>query len=141
MFELIEAICDINQIQWNNSRGSYDNTKSAAMIIEEALESIGAATPRETSREIVANHSISPDEVTEVDCLDSLLDDMYIVIGELHKLGLTPSQIVEGLQVVHDCNLSKSGTKDSTGKVTKPTDGSWNGPEPKLQVILNNRPK
>jgi len=110
------------------------------MRIEEALESVGASLPKETSREIVESLSVEPEKVTEVACFDSLIDDWYIVIGDMHKMGLTPSQMVEGLQVVHDANSMKGSTKDSEGKIIKPE--MWEelfAPEPKLQAILDKR--
>ncbi len=108
------------------------------MLIEEALESIGASTPRDTSREIVANHAIDPETIEDVDSLDAIIDTIYIAIGELHKLGLSPEQMVESLQVVHNCNVAKTGQKDSEGKVIKDKD-SFIPPEPALQEILSRR--
>ena len=137
-FDLISAIADLNDTAWDNKAGTYDPDKAAALLIEEALESIGAYTPRAYAREIVAIRSTTEDEVVpEVDAFDSLIDGMYIIIGELHKLGLAPSQMVEGLQVVHDKNCEKIGTKDSEGKVVKPV--GFVGPEMALQLILDKR--
>lgn len=110
------------------------------MRIEEALESIGTSLPKETSREIVESLSVEPEKVTEVACFDSLLDDWYIIIGDMHKLGLEPSQMVEGLQVVHDANMMKGSKKDSEGKIIKPE--MWEelyAPEKHLQKILDDR--
>ena len=55
----------------------------------------------------------------------------------MHKLGLSPEQIIEGIQVVHNANLAKSGKKDENGKVIKTND--FIEPEPKLKQILDNR--
>ena len=135
--KLIEDICMLNQKQWNNPRGVFKPTAGAAMLIEEALELIGAANPRAHSREFVAQVILSP--VEPVEQFDALLDSLYIAIGELHKFGATPEAIVEGLQVVHDKNVEKTGTKDATGKVVKPE--GFVGPEKDLQVILDRLPK
>ena len=140
LFNLFEDIALLNNVQWNNPHGSYDATKSAALRIEEALEAIGTSMPKETSRELVESLAVQPEKVSEVAAFDSLIDGIYIAIGELHKLGLSPSQMVDGLQVVHDANLMKGGKKDSQGKVIKP--GQWEelfAPEPKLQDILDAR--
>ena len=55
----------------------------------------------------------------------------------MHKLGLSPYQIIEGLQVVHEANIAKSGEKDANGKVIKTND--FLEPEPRLQKILDAR--
>jgi len=132
-FNLLEDICSINQKQWNNPRGQFDGDKGAALLIEEALELIGGANPRSTAREIVAQTVTDP--VSQVDEFDALLDTIYIAVGELHKLGATPEAMVDGLQVVHNKNLEKSGTKDSEGKVTKPA--NFVGPDAELELIIN----
>ena len=140
LYAIFEDICAINNVQWNNPKGSYNNMKSAALRIEEALEAIGATMPKETSRELVESLAVEPEKVTEVQAFDSLIDDLYIAVGELHKLGLNPSQMVEGLQVVHDANTMKGGKKDSEGKIVKPERwGELFAPEPKLQEILDAR--
>ena len=139
-FNLFEDIARLNNVQWNNPKGSYDATKSAALRIEEALEAIGTSMPKETSRELVESLAVQPEKVSEVAAFDSLIDGIYIAIGELHKLGLSPSQMIDGLQVVHSANLMKGGKKDSQGKVVKPD--QWEelfAPEPKLQAILDER--
>ena len=133
MFNLLGDICNINQKQWNNPRGQFDGNKGAALLIEEALELIGGTDPRSTAREIVAQTATEP--VSQVDEFDALLDIIYIAIGELHKFGATPEAIVDGLQVVHNKNLEKSGAKDSEGKVTKPA--NFVGPEAELELIIN----
>jgi len=139
LFNLFGDITKLNNDVWDNKPGSYINTKSAALLIEEALESINDIDPRLNAREIVAVSAIHSKDtsVSEVDAFDSLLDGIYISIGELHMMNLTPEQMTDGLQVVHNANLQKAGTKDSEGKVTKPKD--FVGPEAKLQAILDSR--
>jgi len=123
----------INQSQWDNPRGQFDPNSAAAMIIEESLELVGAANPRGTARLLIKDTPKS--SVATVDQFDALLDSLYITIGELHKFGATPAAMVDGLQAVHNANLAKLGTKDSTGKVTKPD--NFIGPEAKLQAIID----
>ena len=166
MFEIVEGICNINEKVWGNHAGSYDDRKEAAYQIEEALEGFDDnnfdamaeeihdlvvneqhrnMTATEFSRVLVENSgywpegwdNTDPQGIPDVDRFDKALDAIYFAIGSMHKLGLTPHQIVEGLQVVHSANLAKTGDKDSEGKVIKPTD--FVPPEDKLQLILNAR--
>ena len=151
-FNLIQAICHLNETAWGNHAGSYEDAKEAAYQVEEALEGIYnpepnelgviaayGANPKEFARRIISqaviggNHSPMPD----VDRFDKALDAIYFAIGSMHKLGLSPYQIVEGLQVVHTANTQKSGAKDAQGKVGKPID--FVNPEVKLQTILDKR--
>lgn len=154
---------------WNNPKGSYDDATEAAYQIEEALEGFedGMQTlafnlgldkiyPPEADEVCHAKHlaryitkvvsdgcDIQPDiehVIPDVDRFDKALDAIYFAVGSMHKLGLTPEQIVEGLQVVHDANVMKGSIKDSEGKIVKPE--MWEelfAPEPKLQAILDNR--
>ena len=149
MFNLIEDICRLNEKVWDQHAGDYNDIKEAAYQIEEALEGFdlfdmqntirsdfnGEDTPKEWSRLIV--NSTDGSYMKDVDRFDKHIDSIYFNIGSLHKLGLTPYQIVEGLQVVHNANLQKSGTKDSQGKVIKPS--NFVNPESQLQKILDNR--
>jgi predicted HAD superfamily Cof-like phosphohydrolase len=140
MFQLIEDICKINDRQWNNPRFSFNVDKAAALLIEESLELIGDIDPRNRAREIVSISNMSAehnDEDSQVDSLDALLDTIYIAVGELHKLGLKPHQIVDALQIVHNANLAKIGQKDSEGKVCKPE--GFTGPEKELQEQIVNK--
>ena len=75
--------------------------------------------------------------IQDVDRMDKAIDAIYFAIGSMHKLGLSPEQIVEGVQVVHDANISKSTKKDSEGKIIKGE--SFIPPENRLQEILDNR--
>lgn len=151
-FELIQDICKLNNDIWGNKQHTYDASKAAALVIEEALEKLPLSdrlaaiigcdnTPKSLARCIVdlttgdnidrsTNESVPP-----VGAFDASLDTIYIEVGNLHMQGLTPEQIVEGLQVVHGANLQKIGTKDSNGKVTKPKD--FINPEDKLQELLD----
>ena len=168
-FNIIESICKLNNEQWNNKAGSYQDKTEAAYQIEEALEGFQwlqgitealnnfdisertdiqnhvpiKPTPKEISREIIQISSFSAHdvfdekEIQDVDRFDKSIDAIYFAIGSMHKLGLSPTQIVEGIQVVHNANLAKSGEKDSNGKVIKTND--FLEPEPLLQKILDAR--
>jgi len=153
LFNLFEEIAKLNNDVWDNKRGTYNDEHEAAMAIEEALEGLddlqyladelhyrGEATPKELSRQIVDSATVDngTSEIADVDRFDKSLDALYIVVGGMHKLGLTPHQMVEGLQVVHNANLQKAGKKDEHGKVVKPAD--FEPPEAKLQLILDQRP-
>ena len=146
-YNLIEDICRLNNNVWDNKAGSYDDKQEAAYQIEEALEGFDDSlyvlnldvyeyTPKEASRAIVNKLKVD-NTVTDRDRFDKHLDSIYFNIGALHKLGLSPEQIVEGLQAVHDANVSKTGQKDSSGKVIKAD--NFINPEPVLEKILNNR--
>lgn len=157
LYSIFEDICKLNDTSWNNPKGSYDASKAAALVIEEALEKLPLSdklanqlgcdnTPKSLARCIVelstgdntngsTNESIPP-----VGAFDSSLDTIYIEVGNLHMQGISPSQIVDGLQVVHTANSMKGSAKDSNGKVIKPD--QWEqlyAPEPKLQAILDGK--
>jgi hypothetical protein len=133
LFETVEGICELNN-KWGNTHGTHDAKLGASLLIEEALEGICVVNAKEVSRNIVSKYYLADPE--PVDSFDSACDAIYISIGNLHKMGLTPHQIADGLAAVHKCNLAKSGTQDSHGKITKPTD--FVGPEDKLQSIIDN---
>ena len=145
-FNIIESICKLNNDQWDNKAGSYDDATESAYQIEEALEGfdnlynvlpeLSANTPKDISREIVACISIS-NLTTDVDRFDKAIDAIYFAIGSMHKLGLSPTQIVEGIQIVHNANLAKSTKKDSKGKIIK--GDAFVPPEDQLQEILDKR--
>ena len=137
LYNLVESICSLNQNQWNNLRGDFDPAKSAALLIEESLELIGDLSAREHARDFVSASLDSSGLFATMDSasqLDALIDTLYITIGELHKFGCTPENIVDALQIVHNSNLQKSGEKDSEGKVVKPDD--FQPPEPALAELI-----
>lgn len=158
LFELFESIARLNEKVWNNPKGSYDAEKAAALQIEESLEGgnslehlMRLVTPGakedeyigddpKTIARLIASAAFDKElsgQIEDVDAFDKHLDTIYIAIGELHKLGLNPDQMVDGLQIVHDANTQKSGEKDSEGKVIKPE--GFIPPEEKLQKILDKR--
>ena len=156
-YNLIQEICDINQNQWNNKAGDYDDLEQAAYQIEEALEGFNTlefigkkllddemycdTEPKVISRLIVDaaySRGLSGwDQIEDVDRFDKHLDSIYFNIGALHQLGLNPQDMIDGLQVVHNANLAKSGKKDNEGKVIK--QDNFVNPEPVLQKILDKR--
>ncbi len=102
------------------------------------MDGIGIDGPKhkDIARAIV-KHAPLRENFEEVDAMDQALDAIYFAIGALHKLGLSPEQIISGLQIVHDTNVGKGNTKDENGKVLKNLD--FQAPEEKLQLILDKR--
>lgn len=157
LYSIFEDICRLNDTTWNNPAGSYDASKAAALVIEEALEKLPLAdkladqlgcdnNPKSLARCIVGLTTGSDvdgfvrGDVSPVGAFDSSLDAIYIEVGNLHMQGISSSQIVDGLQVVHTANSMKGSAKDSNGKVIKPD--QWEqlyAPEPKLQAILDGK--
>lgn len=154
LFSLFEGIADINNNVWGQKKFTYDDDKEASYQIEEALEGLDnlarlgkvfgyealdrESSPKELSRSIVGIASDpNGDVIPDVDRFDKALDAIYFAVGSLHKIGLTPAQMVDGLQIVHNANLQKTGEKDSEGKVVKPD--NFVAPETLLQGILDKR--
>ena len=159
LFEVFEGIAHINEVTWNNPKGSYDDAKEAAYQVEEALEgfeennqalafelgldkiyppdAVEVCHTKHLARYIVSILAKDADPMADVERFDKALDAIYFAVGSLHKLGLNPSQMVDGLQIVHSANMCKSGPKDSEGKVIKPA--NFVEPQPQLQLILDNR--
>ena len=154
LFELFEGICHINEKVWGNHAGSYEDEKESAYQIEEALEGFNLTwlhrdlgmenrdennevNAKDVSRDIMESVMEYNITIADVDRFDKALDAIYFAIGSMHKLGLSPHNIVEGLAIVHQANLQKTGKKDSEGKVGKPAD--FVPPEELLQLILDKR--
>ena len=110
-------------IKWNqergNERGVIDKHLEIQML-EEELEEF-------------------KNTENEVDELDALVDLIYVSIGSMHKLGLSPQQIEKAINIVCKANESKKSIKDKSGKIIK--DKDFNKPEPELQKILDERNK
>ena len=134
--------------QFNSQAGlleqGYNDFSESAYQIEEALEGYEIAhgftvhldTPKEMSRTIV--RAQGPFIGTDVDRLDKAIDAIVFAVGSIAKLGLTPPQIREAIEIVTTANLQKiSMPKDEFGKLTKPAD--FVGPETKLQELLDRR--
>ena len=139
----IDAIYQFNEQAGLLEQG-YNDFSESAYQIEEALEGYEIAhgftvhldTPKEMSRTIV--RAQGPFIGTDVDRLDKAIDAIVFAVGSIAKLGLTPPQIREAIEIVTTANLQKlSMPKDSFGKLTKPAD--FVGPETKLQELLDRR--
>ena len=139
----IDAIYQFNEQAGLLEQG-YNDFSESAYQIEEALEGYEIAhgftvhldTPKEMSRTIV--RAQGPFIGTDVDRLDKAIDAIVFAVGSIAKLGLTPLQIREAVEIVTTANLQKlSMPKDEFGKLTKPAD--FVGPETKLQELLDRR--
>ena len=139
----IDAIYQFNEQAGLLEQG-YNDFSEHAYQIEEALEGYEIAhgftvhldTPKEMSRTIV--RAQGPFIGTDVDRLDKAIDAIVFAVGSIAKLGLTPPQIREAIEIVTTANLQKlSMPKDEFGKLTKPAD--FVGPETKLQELLDRR--
>ena len=139
----IDAIYQFNEQAGLLEQG-YNDFSESAYQIEEALEGYEIAhgftvhldTPKEMSRTIV--RAQGPFIGTDVDRLDKAIDAIVFAVGSIAKLGLTPPQIREAIEIVTTANLQKlSMPKDEFGKLTKPA--NFIGPEAKLQKLLDRR--
>ena len=139
----IDAIYQFNEQAGLLEQG-YNDFSESAYQIEEALEGYEIAhgftvhldTPKEMARTIV--RAQGPFIGTDVDRLDKAIDAIVFAVGSIAKLGLTPPQIREAIEIVTTANLQKlSMPKDEFGKLTKPAD--FVGPETKLQELLDRR--
>ena len=131
-------------------KAGYSDSRESAFQIEEALEGFNIA---ELSRNIT-DYRYSTDSAkelaryiltdecfigTDVERLDKACDAIIFAIGSMAKLGLSPEQMRQALDIVVKANLAKlSNIKiDSSGKLLK--DSNFIGPEERLQEILNER--
>ena len=139
----IDAIYQFNEQAGLLEQG-YNDFSESTYQIEEALEGYEIAhgftvhldTPKEMSRTIV--RAQGPFIGTDVDRLDKAIDAIVFAVGSIAKLGLTPPQIREAIEIVTTANLQKlSMPKDEFGKLTKPA--NFVGPEAKLQELLDRR--
>ena len=140
----IDAIYQFNEQAGLLEQG-YNDFSESAYQIEEALENYEIAhgftvhldTPKEMARTIV--RAQGPFIGTDVDRLDKAIDAIVFAVGSIAKLGLTPPQIREAIEIVTTANLQKlSNIKvDSNGKLLK--DSNFIGPETKLQELLDRR--
>ena len=128
----------------------YDDFRESAFQIEEALEGFNIAelsrnitdysystdSAKELARYILTNERFTG---TNVDRLDKACDAIIFAIGSMAKLGLSPEQMRQALDIVAKANLAKlSNIKiDSSGKLLK--DSSFTGPEAQLQTLLNQQ--
>ena len=146
--------------QFNRDAGLLDNGYNdfleSSFQIEEALEgilteemywlapSVTGFTPKEFSRYLLKSmHEEGIPPLSDVDRLDKACDAVVYAVGSMAKLGLSPQQITQALNVVMDANVAKLNCpKDEYGKLTKPADFDEKyAPEPKLAAILSKRAK
>ena len=80
---------------------------------------------------------LAVEKSSNVDIFDALLDLKFVLIGSLGKMGLSYKDVINGYEFVLQKNETKSKTKDSNGKITKPI--GFVGPEKDLQKILESR--
>ena len=159
----IDAIYQFNEQAGLLEQG-YNDFSESAYQIEEALEGFthlqdlaniltdeeqedrvrDNPTPKNISRAIVhlakegSYDADSTFRISDVDRLDKAIDAIVFAVGSIAKLGLTPTQIREAIEIVTTANLQKlSMPKDEFGKLTKPAD--FVGPEAKLQELLDRR--
>ena len=157
----VQQIYDFNKQAGLLEKG-YDDFLESSFQIEEALEGISCSgqggglptlarilndnvdylTPIEPTHKSVARGIVEAayySNASDVDRLDKACDAVVFAIGSMAKLGLTPAQIIEAMNIVTEANLQKlSNIKiDSSGKLLK--DSSFIGPETKLQAILDKR--
>jgi predicted HAD superfamily Cof-like phosphohydrolase len=112
----VKRICKWNE-ERGNSKGNFNTSLELALLTEEL------------------NEFTRSDK--EVDKLDALVDIIFVAIGSMHKLGLTPQQIVRAIEIVCDANDQKQANKDANGKIMK--DHNFISPETKLQKLLDER--
>ena len=129
----------------------YDDFRESAFQIEEALEGFNIAelsrnvtdysystdSAKELARYILTNERFTG---TDVDRLDKACDAIIFAIGSMAKLGLSPEQMRQALDIIANANLAKlSMPKDEHGKLMKPADWEQYAPEVQLQAILEQR--
>lgn len=153
----VQQIYDFNKQAGLLEKG-YDDFLESSFQIEEALEGFGdlpylqvrlhsegehyeeLCNPKEISRQIIrlAEMDSKPTNIPDVDRLDKACDAVVFAIGSMAKLGLTPAQIIEAMNIVTEANLQKlSNVKvDSSGKLLKGS--NFVGPETKLQALLDS---
>ena len=135
----------------------YNDSLESAFQIEEALEGFDLTmlsrllaprspvmSAKEVSRAIVKIVAdVTPTGLTDVERFDKHCDGFVYHIGSFAKLGLSPTQIKEGIDVVMTANKAKVGCpRDEVGKLMKPANfNELYAPEPKLKAILSKRSK
>jgi hypothetical protein len=166
MSDFINRIYDFNKDN-NLIEKGYSDFLESSFQIEEALEGFelesilpilenshpnysqsphyGVATAKDVSRAIV-NHCLEPvngkivSPIKDVDRLDKACDAIVFAVGSMAKLGLTPTEIHQALNIVMDANDAKTGCpKDAAGKLMKPD--NFPNPEPRLQALLDKTSK
>ena len=122
--DFVQQIYDFNKQAGLLEKG-YDDFLESSFQIEEALEGFGdlpylqvrlhsegkhyeeLCNPKEISRQIVrlAEMDSKPTNIPDVDRLDKAIDAIVFAVGSIAKLGLTPPQIREAIEIVTTANL------------------------------------
>ena len=118
-FEQIERT-----VEWNEVRGNTPDTLNYQLEIDMLQEELD-------------EFKLAVEQNDKVAMFDALLDLDFVRIGTLGKMQIDPYSQVDGYEAVLRANESKSATKNSAGKITKPAD--FVGPEAELQKILGGR--
>lgn len=148
--DFVQRIYDFNKQAGLLDKG-YSDFLESSFQIEEALEgfdmyeldlflhgseSTVPPTAKDLSRAIVKQ--CYTEDLADVDRLDKAIDAIVFAVGSIAKLGLSPEQIHQAINIVMDANIAKlSCPKDEHGKLTKPAD--FISPEPLLQELLDSR--
>lgn len=111
-------------IEWNEVRGNSTDTLDWNLEIDMLQEELNEL-------------KLAVEKSSNVDIFDALLDLKFVLIGSLGKMGLSYKDVINGYEFVLQKNETKSKTKDSNGKITKPI--GFVGPEKDLQKILESR--
>lgn len=111
-------------IEWNEIRGNSTETLDWNLEIDMLQEELNEL-------------KLAVEKSSNVDIFDALLDLKFVLIGSLGKMGLSYKDVINGYEFVLQKNETKSKTKDSNGKITKPI--GFVGPEKDLQKILESR--
>ena len=153
MSDFVQRIYDFNKDNGLLEDGYSDYLESSFQV-EEALEGFNLealasqlysserpediCNAKYLSRHIITMAKGQKMSLADVDRLDKACDAIVFAVGSIAKLGLTPTQIHEALNIVMDANLAKSGCpKDAEGKLLKPD--TFPNPEPRLQMLLDLR--
>lgn len=111
-------------IAWNEVRGNSTDTLDWNLEIDMLQEELNEL-------------KLAVEKSSNVDIFDALLDLKFVLIGSIGKMGLSYKDVINGYEFVLQKNETKSKTKDSNGKITKPI--GFVGPEKDLQKILESR--
>ena len=148
ILDIFDLVYDFND-KAGLIKAGYDDFRESAFQIEEALEGFNIAelsnnvtdfsystdSAKELARYIVMYERFTG---TDVDRLDKACDAIIFAIGSMAKLGLSPEQMRQALDIVAKANLAKlSMPKDEHGKLIKPA--NFVGPEVQLQALLNQQ--
>lgn len=100
---IFQRVCDWNSAAGNQRFSGADPELERKMLIEEVNETCDA---------------IKRGDATET--IDGVCDVLFVLIGTMHKLGISEEQILDNMKSVCDSNFTKFPfTKREDGKVMK----------------------